>query len=110
VSFSEASSGAQFMRPSTVARPTETSYILSGRKAFCTSAGAAQYVIISTLLEPDQATLFIVEPGRAGLTVAPTWDAMGMRASASHDLVLELLLSLGKEYEQRGMRVQKVIL
>ena len=89
VSFSEAGSGAQFMRPTTVARQTESGYVLSGRKAFCTSAGTAQYLIISTLVAPDQATLFIVEQGRAGLTVAPTWDAMGMRASASHDLVFE---------------------
>ena len=88
VVFSEAGSGAQFMRPSTVARPVGDGYRLQGRKAFCTSAGAARYVIVSTVVEPDDVTLFAVESGRPGLTVSETWDAMGMRASASHDLVL----------------------
>lgn len=46
---------------------------------------------VATASDPDGGELRVVLPaaGEPGVRVAATWDALGMRASASHDLVVE---------------------
>lgn len=72
------------------ASPTEGGWRLHGRKSFVTGAGAAD-AFVATVDEPGGEAFLAVVPqdGRPGIGVRETWDAMGMRASASHDLVFD---------------------
>jgi alkylation response protein AidB-like acyl-CoA dehydrogenase len=81
-------------RPATTAVPLDdgAAYLLTGRKTFTTMAPALRFIIVSaTIAGPNgpEAGQFLLERELAGLRVQETWDAMAMRASGSHDLVLE---------------------
>lgn len=78
----------------TIARPVEGGVIVSGRKLFISNSMAAdRFFIFADLQGPDGASLGLVHPvirrGAKGLTVLNSWDAMGMRGTASDDLVIE---------------------
>lgn len=78
----------------TVARPVEGGVIVSGRKLFISNSMAAdRFFIFADLQGPDGSSLGLVHPvirrGAKGLTVLNSWDAMGMRGTASDDLVIE---------------------
>ncbi|HYW22986.1 MAG TPA: acyl-CoA dehydrogenase family protein [Terriglobales bacterium] len=83
------SSGASdFTHPSGTAEPNDGGYVVSGRKVFCSQAPAGD--LLSTAAVLDGEVLVFFAPMRdPGVTVLDTWDALGMRATASHDVVLE---------------------
>ncbi len=82
-------------KPKTTAKPVAATgeqpagYLLNGRKNFASMSPALDYMIVLAALEDgsDQTAHFVVTPGD-GVEVVETWDAMGMRATGSHDVVL----------------------
>jgi len=78
-------------RPTTAAVRTERgTWAITGRKTFTTMAPALHTFIVSaSSAELDRTVSFFVPHDAPGLRVVETWDALGMRASGSHDLVLE---------------------
>jgi len=80
--------------PDTLASPVEGGWVLEGRKTFVTLAPELWYMPVLARLDapdggaPDIAD-FMVLRDDPGVRIDETWDALGMRASGSHDLVLE---------------------
>jgi alkylation response protein AidB-like acyl-CoA dehydrogenase len=67
-------------------------FVITGRKTYTTMAPGLRFFLVSATLdgpEGPEAAQFLLERGLPGLSVEETWDAVGMRASGSHDLVLE---------------------
>lgn len=77
-------------RPTTVAKRTAAGWVLNGRKTFTTMSPALGLFVVSAAADGIERTAsFLVPAGTPGLRIEETWDAMGMRATGSHDLVLE---------------------
>jgi alkylation response protein AidB-like acyl-CoA dehydrogenase len=82
--------------PSRGGRPTTTAsrlpdggWLLDGRKTFTTMAPAcATFAVSATAEGVPGVAWFLVPRSAPGVEVEETWDALGMRASGSHDLVL----------------------
>ena len=68
-------------------------YILNGRKCFITNGDVAQYYLIFALTgsgpQSRDMSAFVVPAGSPGLTVGKKENKMGMRASATTDLIME---------------------
>jgi alkylation response protein AidB-like acyl-CoA dehydrogenase len=68
------------------------SYVLNGRKVFTSLAPVIDlFMVMVTVQDPDaglQGGTFLVPRGTPGLEIVENWNAMGMRATASHDLVI----------------------
>jgi alkylation response protein AidB-like acyl-CoA dehydrogenase len=75
--------------PLTTARRVGGGWELDGRKTFTTMAPALDLFLVLAALEDGGRGSFLVERGAPGLRVEETWDTLGMRATGSHDLVLE---------------------
>ncbi|MET8252427.1 acyl-CoA dehydrogenase family protein [Micromonospora sp. NPDC005197] len=90
VAMSERGAGARLSQLSTVYEPTDEGWHLKGSKTFCSGAGHADGYLVAARSSADQSVVsqFLV-PAGDGLSVEPTWDALGMRATSSHDLHLD---------------------
>jgi alkylation response protein AidB-like acyl-CoA dehydrogenase len=83
--------GTDILHPLVEGTRTETGWRLNGRKIFGTLAPAAHLAFVlfrgqdGTDGERTYGTLIPV--GTAGMEVQETWDALGMRATGSHDTV-----------------------
>lgn len=79
--------------PSTTAVRTAHGWRLNGRKNWTSLAPALRYInLLVTLHEDGQAPRranFLLPAVTPGLRIEETWDNLGMRATASHDIVLE---------------------
>jgi alkylation response protein AidB-like acyl-CoA dehydrogenase len=79
--------------PSTTATRVEGGWLLNGRKSWASLAPALDYIIVMAAVEdpgePPRRANFLVSAPTPGLRVEPTWDTLGMRATGSHDIVLE---------------------
>lgn len=80
--------------PETRAAATEGGWVLNGRKTFTTLAPALRAAIVSArlaLADPGPPVIgnFLVFLDEPGVRVVETWDSLGMRATGSHDLILE---------------------
>lgn len=77
----------------TTASPTSGGWLLNGVKAFgCNSGVADEYLITAKLADSTNAdgiALFFVAQDAAGVSERPPWNALGMRATASHGVILE---------------------
>ncbi len=74
----------------TTAERDGNGYVVSGRKFFCSQADAMDMVRVNARDTATGDILVLAVPRSApGVEVVETWDAMGMRATASHDLVLD---------------------
>lgn len=87
--------------PETVATPVEGGWVLEGRKTFVTLAPELWYMPVLARIDPldgGEAEIadFMVLRDDLGLRIDETWDALGMRATGSHDVVLEDV-RLGKD-------------
>ena len=80
-------------RPKTVAVPDDPvapgAWVLSGHKSWASLIPALDYLVINATLKDgsDDVARFVVSNG-PGIEVIETWDALGMRTTASHDIRL----------------------
>jgi len=77
--------------PDTVARRVPGGWRISGRKLYSTGIPALGWLGVwgrTDDAEPLVGT-FLVPGGSPGVSIVETWDQLGMRASGSHDAVLE---------------------
>ena len=80
--------------PATRARYSREGWVLSGRKMFCTGSTGLSYHLpwaVTDEAEPRVAE-FLVPASSAGISIIPTWDHLGLRATQSHDIVYDEVL------------------
>lgn len=77
--------------PKTVARRTATGWAISGTKIYSTgSTGLAWYSVWARTEESEpRVGNFLVAAESPGITIVPTWDHIGMRATVSHDVTFD---------------------
>lgn len=76
-------------KPETKAVRTDGGWLITGRKTFSTlSPILDRFIVTATVEEEGAADEFLVRRGE-GVTVEETWNTLGMRATGSHDVVLE---------------------
>lgn len=89
-------------RPTTVARrQADGSWYIDGRKTYTTGSVVLQFFLVGCSIEDDAPAdaglpplnnargSFLVPRDTPGVRIEETWNALGMRLSASHDLILE---------------------
>jgi alkylation response protein AidB-like acyl-CoA dehydrogenase len=91
--YTEGGGARSILSPQTKARKVAGGYVLNGQKVFCTLVPIVDYFGISTSLEgytgsASGGCAFLLPRDAPGLEVIETWDAMGMRATGSHTIVL----------------------
>ncbi len=90
VAMSERGAGSRLSRVSTAYEPVDTGWHITGHKTFCSGAGHADgYLVVAR--RGDAVSQFLV-PAGPGVRVEPTWDALGMRATASHDVHFDVVV------------------
>ncbi len=84
-------SGTDQLHPQVTATRTEGGYLINGRKVFGTGSPAANrfFTFLGVMLpEGDQQIAGVILPrGLEGMEIQDNWDALGMRASGSNDVV-----------------------
>jgi alkylation response protein AidB-like acyl-CoA dehydrogenase len=77
--------------PATTARRTGDGWIVSGRKAYVTaSTGLDYHLVWAKTDDPTPRVGHLIVPGDTpGIEVVPTWDHLGLRASATHDVIYD---------------------
>lgn len=77
----------------TTARKEGDYYVLNGTKIFITNGGEAEIYTVIALTDPSKgprgATAFLVEKGMEGFKFGKKEDKMGIRASATRELIFE---------------------
>jgi alkylation response protein AidB-like acyl-CoA dehydrogenase len=77
-------------RPFTTAVREGSGWVITGKKAFLTMAPVLRYAVVSAGIEGEEGGgWFLVPMDHPGVRVRETWDAMGMRATGSHDVLFE---------------------
>jgi alkylation response protein AidB-like acyl-CoA dehydrogenase len=66
---------------------------LNGHKIYCTGSRGLRWLLVWASVAPDatgdvRVGPFVVDADTSGIEVRDTWDHLGMRASASHDVIL----------------------
>ena len=85
---SERGAGSRFSEMTTTYEPEGEGWRIKGHKAFCSGAGHGDgYLVVAR--RGDLVSNFLV-PATDGLTVEQTWDPLGMRATASNDLHIDV--------------------
>ncbi|MGH3320395.1 MAG: acyl-CoA dehydrogenase family protein [Streptosporangiaceae bacterium] len=103
VAMSERGVGSRLSRVRTTYEPVDGGWRIKGAKAFCSGAGHADaYLVAARRARTDQSdqvgagqdpcVSYFLAPAGDGVTVERTWDALGMRATASHDLHLDTVV------------------
>src|SRR5580658_215642 len=90
--ISEPETGGDWGYFATKARREGDVYILNGRKTFTSLSPVIDLFMVMATIEatdPPRSSTFLIPKGTPGLELIETWDAMGMRATASHDLVIK---------------------
>lgn len=92
VAMSERGVGSRLSQLSTSYERTDGGFHIKGAKAFCSGAGHADGYLVAarSAADPSLVSQFLVPATVDGLHVEPTWDSLGMRATASHDLHLDV--------------------
>ena len=73
--------------PATVARRTEAGWLLSGRKIYSTGSDGLRWMLVFAATEDGETGTFVVDGDSPGISIERTWDHLGLRASASHDVI-----------------------
>src|SRR5699024_14732 len=77
-------------RPETTAVKNDLGWLINGRKTFTTLAPVLDYFVVSASIEEsDEVVNFLVRRELSGVSIDETWNMLGMRATGSHDLLLE---------------------
>jgi butyryl-CoA dehydrogenase len=91
--ITEANAGSDAGGIETTAIKVPGGYKINGTKCFITNGGEAETYVVIALTDkskgPRGATAFIIEKGTAGFSFGRKEDKMGIRASATRELVFE---------------------
>jgi alkylation response protein AidB-like acyl-CoA dehydrogenase len=90
VAMSERGAGARLSALTTTYEPVAGGWHLSGTKSFCSGAGHADGYLVAAR-HGEAISQFLV-PAGPGVTVIPSWDSLGMRATASHDIAFDVVV------------------
>ena len=88
VAMSERGVGSRLSQLRSSYEPTDGGFHITGSKTFVSGAGHADVYLVAAR-RGDAVSHFLV-PAGPGLTVERTWDSMGMRATGSDDLHLDV--------------------
>ena len=91
VAMSERGVGSRLSQLSTMYERVDGGYHIKGSKTFCSGAGHADGYLVAAR-SGENVSQFLVPSTLDGLTVEETWDSLGMRATASHDLHLDVVV------------------
>ena len=94
VAMSERGAGSRLSAITTAYEPVDGGYHIRGDKAFVSGAGFAEHYLVAARradADPAQVSYFVV-PASAGLTVEQTWDSLGMRATGSQDMHIDVVV------------------
>ena len=80
--------GGDWLESSGEAVAVEGGFRVKARKAFSSGSPAGD-VLSTSAVAGDEVIHFAVPMSAKGLRIEPTWRTMGMRATGSHDLILE---------------------
>ena len=79
--------------PATVAErlPGDRGWRISGHKIYCTGIPLLRWMLVWARTDDPEPQVgnFLVEAGTPGYRVEPTWDALGMRATRSDDVIFD---------------------
>lgn len=95
VAMSERGAGSRLSQIRTTYRNVNGGWRVTGSKTFCSGAGHADAYLVPARREPpggDPVISYFLVPAGDGVTVEETWDSLGMRATASHDLHLDVVV------------------
>jgi alkylation response protein AidB-like acyl-CoA dehydrogenase len=83
--------GTNHLYPRTEATPTDGGWLVNGRKSFATMSEVATHLAVTFKLPsadgPGEWAIAVLPADREGIAVQHNWDALGMRASGSHDVL-----------------------
>ncbi|MBI4783617.1 MAG: acyl-CoA/acyl-ACP dehydrogenase [Oscillatoriophycideae cyanobacterium NC_groundwater_1537_Pr4_S-0.65um_50_18] len=86
------SGGSDWLQSAGTAIKVEDGFLITARKAFASGAPLADLLMTSAVYEdPEKGSTvlhFAVPMTAQGVAIEPTWQAMGMRGTGSHDVVL----------------------
>ncbi len=85
------SGGSDWLWPTTTAVREGDNLRINGRKAFCSQSPGATVVATCAAID-DEVLHFSVPLSAPGVRIEETWDTLGMRGTASHDVVMEDVL------------------
>lgn len=94
VAMSERVAGSRLSRLTTTYEKDDGGWRIRGSKTFCSGAGHADGYLVAARAVDEQAKVsqFLVPAGTAGIEVEQTWDSLGMRATASNDIHLDVVV------------------
>ena len=77
--------------PGTVARRTPDGFMLDGRKIYTTGAPGLAWLLVWARTDDPMPVVgnFLVPATAPGVRIEASWDHLGLRASGSHDVVLD---------------------
>ena len=90
--MSERGVGSRLSGLATTYQPNGDGYRIRGAKAFVSGAGYADGYLVAARRSDDQSVVsqFLVPAATPGLRVERTWDSLGMRATRSDDVHLDV--------------------
>ncbi|WP_193200563.1 acyl-CoA dehydrogenase family protein [Nostoc sp. MG11] len=85
--------------PATIAKQIDTGWLITGHKQYTTGSPILSYFVVWARTDEEEPRVgsFLVPRDLSGVRIVETWDHLGMRATGSHDLILEDVL-IPKEY------------
>ncbi len=80
--------------PATIARRTPEGWRISGRKIYSTGSSALTWFVVWARSDDADPLVggWLVRADSPGVIIEETWDHLGLRASASHDVIFEDVL------------------
>lgn len=80
--------------PGTIARRTPEGWRISGRKIYSTGSTALTWFVVWARSDDDAPLVggWLVRADTPGVVIEESWDHLGLRASASHDVIFEDVL------------------
>jgi alkylation response protein AidB-like acyl-CoA dehydrogenase len=92
VAMSERGAGSRLSQLATRYDAVDGGFHIKGSKSFVSGSGHADSYLIAARSSADDSVVsqFLVPAATEGLVVEPTWDSLGMRATSSHDLHIDV--------------------